>query len=40
MNHSCKTNDPSILFSIGCEGAKFSGENIPLKLEAGAGLNS
>lgn len=40
INHSCKTNEPSILFSMGCEGEKFKGENMPLKLEAGADLNS
>lgn len=38
--HSCKTNEPSILLSMDGGGGKFKGENISLKLEVGAGLNS
>lgn len=37
--HSCKTNEPSIFFSMD-SGGKFRGENMSLKLELGAGLNS
>lgn len=39
-DHSCKTNEPSILLSMDCERGKFKGESISLKLEVGAGLNS
>jgi hypothetical protein len=38
--HSCKTNEPSILLSMGGGGGKFKGENVSLKQEVGAGLNS
>lgn len=37
--HSGKTYESSILFSREVE-VKFSGEDMSLKLEAGAGLNS
>ena len=39
-DHTCKTNEPSILFSIDWRGGRFKGENNSLTLEAGAGLNS
>lgn len=39
VHHSCKTNGSSILLSREVEG-KFRGEDMSLKLEAGAGLNS
>lgn len=39
-NQSCKTNEPSIRFSIDCWKGKFKGESMSLKLEAGTGLNS
>jgi hypothetical protein len=38
--HSCKINEPSILLSVVGGGGKFKGENISLKQEVGAGLNS
>jgi len=38
--HSCKTNEPSILLSMDGGGGKFKGENVSLKQEVGAGLNS
>jgi hypothetical protein len=38
--NSCKTNEPSILLSMGGGGGKFKGENVSLKQEVGAGLNS